>query len=485
MVAPSAAADPAVAAATANSEPGAAPLVWTACSGASGARDDQCSSLVVPLNYSDPGGRTITLALARIPASSGHPIGSILLNPGGPGVSGVDSLDYLASLFPKEITDRFNMVAWDPRGTARSAPVECLNGKSMDSFIHLDPAPTTTAGFDALIAGDKAYDQACERHSGWELPYVGTDNTARDMDRIREGLGESKLTYFGFSYGTFLGLTYAKMFPTHIRAMVIDGVVDPSMSALAENEAQSVGFEQDLTAFLADCQRTRTCAWKPADHDRQTAFFDLMARISAHPLPVPRSKRTVGPSEALYGITEALYDPVDWGDLAQALENAEQGDGSVLLELSDSYLDRGANGIYDNSFAALSAISCVDDGWNTSLGALRALAPQAARLAPYYGVADLYSAIGCLEWPVKSKSGPETITAPKAPPILVIGSTGDPATPYQESVDVAKTLVHGVLITRVGEGHTGYRSSSCVRSLVDSYLLRLTVPPSGVRCQSN
>jgi pimeloyl-ACP methyl ester carboxylesterase len=458
-----------------------APVAWTACTGNAGPEGDECATLQLPLDYANPSARKIGIALDRLPAT-GTKIGSLLVNPGGPGASGVDALDYLASLLSPDVLAKFDIVGFDPRGVGRSSPVRCATGPQLDQYIHLNPAPTTDAGFQALLAGARTFDQRCQAQSGALLPFVGTINVARDMDEIRAAVGDSKLSYIGFSYGTFLGATYADLFPDHIRAMVLDGALNPALDPISTNIEQAAGFDKELNAFFDFCTGTSICPWKPAGSIR-AAYDALIARIAASPLPAGGG-RTLGPGEAFFGVAQELYDQATWAGLASGLSQAEAGDGSLLLEYSDEYTQRDLSGAYSNALEANNAVSCVDQPWPRDPGALRTAAVTANQRAPEFGVADLFGALPCTGWPAPATSAPHVISAAASPPIVVVGSTGDPATPYVDAQALASQLKHGVLLTRVGDGHTGYRSSACIRGHVDSYLLNLTVPAKGISCPS-
>jgi pimeloyl-ACP methyl ester carboxylesterase len=456
-----------------------APMAWSPCQGDAGPSGMQCGTLRVPLDYAHPGGSTITIALDRHPAT-GTRTGSLLIDPGGPGASGVDFLPSALGLLSPTILSHFDVVGFDPRGVARSAPVTCATGPALDRYFDLDPAPPTAAGFEALVVGARAFDQGCQALSGAILPYVGTDNAARDMDQIRQAVGDAKLTYLGFSYGTFLGATYAELFPANVRAMTLDGAVDPALDAVAANLAQSAAFDQELNAFFADCASRATCAWKPGG-SLPAAFDALMTRIRTTRLPGVGT-RTLGPGEALYGVAAPLYDRSSWPDLADALNRASHGDGSVLLQFFDAYAERNDDGTYGNEQEAFTAVSCMDQPWPADPAVLQREAVAAAKAAPRFGAADLYGGLPCSLWPIAPTGHPHAIRAPGAPPIVVVGSTGDPATPYAGAQALASELARGVLVTRVGEGHTGYPFSSCVRQAVDGYLLNLTVPAAGLTC---
>jgi pimeloyl-ACP methyl ester carboxylesterase len=468
----------------ASAPPTTAPAVpapsWAPCHADTGpvAWPYQCASIQVPLDYNRPSDASISLALDRHPAS-GTKIGSLLINNGGPGVSGVDSLSYDVSLMAKPILDHFDVIGFDPRGVGRSAPVICADGPAIDRFLDLDPAPTTDTGFQTLVAGTKSFVLGCQARSAAILPYVSTENAARDIDQIRQAVGDAKLTYLGFSYGTLLGATYAELFPGRVRALALDGVVDPSIDPVAVSIAQAVGFEHQLSAFLADCTAHATCAWRPGG-DLHAAFEALMARIRTQRLP-GLGDRSLGEAEAVIGVSSALYSKAEWPDLAISLSLASRGMGAGLLALFDFYFQRRGDGSFANVLEANMAVNCLDQPW-PSPDVLRHDAAAAAQAAPDFGVAYLYGGLTCSLWPVPATGRPHTIRAAGSPPILVVGSTGDPATPYAGAQSLARQLASGVLLTRVGDGHTAYRSSACIRAAVDAYLIDLTVPATGTSC---
>jgi pimeloyl-ACP methyl ester carboxylesterase len=313
------------------------------------------------------------------------------------------------------------------------------------------------------------------------LPFVGTINAARDMDLIRQAVGDSKLTYLGFSYGSLLGATYAGLFPTHIRALVVDGALDPALDPVTATDQQSAALDHALTDFFTYCTTTPSCPWKPGGNPR-AAFDALMTSIRNHPLAV--GNRTVGAGEAFVGVVTPLYSRQSWPDLAIALQRAFEGDGSVLLQFFDSYTQRRADGTYPDTAAANSAVNCADQSWPTDLSVFPTLATTAAADAPEFGVANLYSGVLCSVWPFHSTLKPAPITAAGSPPLVVVGSTHDPITPYSWSQSLARELQHGVLLTRDGEGHTAYQASTCIQGYVDAYLINLTVPPAGTTCAS-
>ncbi|HWW53337.1 MAG TPA: alpha/beta hydrolase, partial [Acidimicrobiales bacterium] len=440
--------------ATATPATAAPALTWQACG-----TGRQCATLSVPLDYSHPDGRHIGIALERHPAT-GARLGSLVLNPGGPGESGIDSMDLFLSTLSNTLVSRYDLVTFDPRGVGRSAPIHCLDSAGLDRFLAVDPAPPDAAGLQSLLAEDRVFAAGCQAQSGDLLPFVGTADAARDMDLIRQALGEPKLTYLGFSYGSLLGAMYAAQFPTHVRAMVLDGAVDPALDSVSTSEQQATGFDKELNAFFAYCAATTSCAWHPGN-DQRAAFDNLLASIRAHPLVV--GNRTVGPGEAYLGVVTPLYSKDNWPDLGLALQRAFQGDGSVLLQLFDFYTQRRSDGTYPNTVEANAAIDCADQQWPSDLGQYPALASTAAKTAPEFGPANIYSGMVCALWPYRTPARPAPTSAPGAPPIVVVGSTGDPATPYAWAQSLARELTSGVLLTRQGEGHTGYQSSACIR----------------------
>lgn len=470
-------------------------LVWKPCTGSLSGQGVQCATLQVPLDYSNPSGPTIGIALDRVPAS-GKPIGSLLVNPGGPGGSGLDFLPAIAPQLSPQLRAHFDIVGFDPRGVGASEPVVCGTGAELDRYLSVDEDPATQAGVNALIAADRAFAAGCKAHTGPVLAHVGTVDAARDMDRIRQALGDAKLNYLGFSYGTFLGATYAEEFPTHVRAMVLDGAEDPSLNAVTTVDTQAAAVDAELNAFFDWCAGqpgtasggapSAPCAWKPAG-GRAAMQGDVLSLISTSkrkPLRAQNTSRTVGPNQVLYGVAAALYEPQSWPGLGQALAEAARGNGTGLLGLYDSYVERNPNGTYGNLMEANSAISCEDQPW-PSISQIEADAAAARRMAPVFGEANLYSGLLCDVWPYPPSDHPHPIKAQGSPPILVVGSTGDPATPYSWAQALASQLSHGVLLTRTGEGHTAYLSSQCVRNAVDAYMVDLHTPAPGTNCPTD
>jgi pimeloyl-ACP methyl ester carboxylesterase len=467
---------------TSTSVPGAkvAPVGWAPCHGSAGPAGYLCATVPVPRNPADPSvGGTIGMAVARRPAT-GQKLGSLLIDPGGPGGSGVDFLGDFAPALDAKVLQHFDVIGFDPPGVDRTAPITCLDGPGLDRYFAYPPIPADAGQLAAYVAEDKAFAAGCQAMSGAELPYVSTVDAAMDMDVLRADLGDPKLTYLGFSYGTFLGATYANLFPDRVRAMVLDGALDPSLPVIKSLEEQAAGFDSDLRDALQACQAKSSCPWKPSG-DPVAAFQHLVAQVTSQPLSVPGTARTVGPAILLNGTALTLYDTSDWKYLYDALALASQGNGSDFLQLSDDYTERNSDGTYGNLLEAFTAVNCLDQP-APSIADIQAALPGARQVAPVYGPSNLYSEVQCDEWPVPPTGTVGPIHADGSPPIVVVGTTGDPATPYPDAEALASQLRHGVLLTRVGDGHTAYQYSSCIRGYVDSYLVDLTVPGAGIRC---
>ena len=453
--------------------PPPARLVWKGCGGGF-----QCSTLQVPLDDAAPAKATIALALTRTLATGPKArIGSLIVNPGGPGASAVAFLKAAAADIPVEVRARFDLVAFDPRGVGGSAPIRCATTAQLDRYFHLDPAPTDAAGLAALEAGNRAFAAGCTQRSGQVLSHVSTVEAARDMDRVRAAVGDERLTYLGYSYGTAIGTAYLEQFPTRVRAMVLDGPLDPTLTWDRLLAGQSAGFDIALKAYLADCQRT-ACAFRRAVQGNLGAAYDaLAAKLKRRPLPGDAT-RTVGPGEFSLGVGVGLYDKQDgWPAISAGLAAAVRGQGAVLLALSDSYLERTKAG-YDNQNEANFAVNCIDRPWPREEAPYLALAKRVGRSYPRFGPSIVLSGLGCAVWPVPPVSRPHAVTGAGAPTVVVVGTTRDPATPYVWAQGLAKQLAKAVLLTHEGDGHTAYRASAraCLTAPIDAYLLTGKAP---------
>jgi len=465
---------------------GIKPLAWHQCDGVF-----RCAKLPVPIDYSKPQLGSLDIAVIELPATSRHPEGDLVMNPGGPGGSGVDFLEQAWSSFPASIRAHFNLVSFDPRGVGLSDPVNCLTPSQLRQWIALNPDPETPSQIATVVAATKAFVRSCEEHNSMLLlRNIATIDEAKDMERLRAALGQPKLTYLGFSYGTYLGALYAEQFPTHVRAMVLDGAVDPALSAAVSDAQQAVGFEVDLHDFYNWCNTNTTCR-RELPKGAKAAYATLLERLgkgaqiwARFTPPFGGSQRlTVGLAEL--GVISALYDESDWPYLAQGLQQALQGNGGDLALFAYEYAGLQPNGTYQNILSANVAISCVDSPGPSTLGAIEALARKLAKIAPDFGASEAWGGLPCVYWPVPPVGKPAPIHADGTPPILVVGSTNDPATPYSWAKALASQLQHGVLLTRNGPGHTGYLNSTCVQIWADRYLENLTLPPKGLVCPSS
>lgn len=442
-----------------------------------------CGTIEIPLDHDHPDLGKATLAFAVIPAR-GEKIGSLIINPGGPGGSGIDFLKYAEGIFTNRVLDHFDIVGFDPRGVNNSTPVKCLSDAELDEFLAASFRDTEEDNARAE-AMSKKFIQACQDNdTSGILPYVSTSQAARDMDILRDALGDPKLNYFGFSYGTFLGATYADYFPNRINRMVLDGAINPSVSGLEMMYTQTVGFEKAIEAYISSCQESDSCPLHGALADAKKQILDLVNSLYDKPLDTGDDARPLTPALATVGIYTPLYNKNSWPYLTKALREAFDGNGSDLLFLADTMNSRGVNGYTDNSNEAIIAINCIDypvDKDQEKLDELNAkLEKEAPLFSELFGLGDDM----CEAWPYHTGVRKE-IHAKGAPPILVVGTTGDPATPYHWSEELAKQLDSGVLITYQGEGHTAYsRNNHCVSDVVDSYLIDGSAPSENVNCAS-
>ena len=468
---------PGVASSSPTAGPGPrAALTWEPC-----AAKYECARLTVPLDYSGKVPGDIEIAITRLPAGDrDHRLGSLVVDPGGPGGSGVEYVQGQPRQFWGQLSDRFDIVGFDPRGAGESTPLDCVD--DLDALYHPDPSPDTAAERQALADVSRQFARACGEKGGRLLPFISAEPVARDMDEIRKALGEAKLTYLGFSYGTYLGAMYAELFPANVRALVLDGPVDPTLKAEEWQKQQAVGFEEALQAFLADCAGNKSCAFY-SNGAPGAAFDALMAKIDAGPLPIAGEARTLGPGEASLAVTGALYSRTSgWPRLARGLAAAQKGDGGLLMELSDGYLDRDKSGHYSNFMEIYRAVSCVDLAFPRDVAAYEALAADFVKVAPHFGAELAYEHLDCAFWPVPP-AAPRTIRGKGAGPILVVGTTRDPATPYRWAEALSRQLEGAALLTREGDGHTAFGSSRCIQAAVETFLIDLKAPSAGTVCR--
>jgi pimeloyl-ACP methyl ester carboxylesterase len=445
----------------------------------------ECARLYVPFDYSRPAGPRFSLPVIKLPAADpASRVGALVINPGGPGGSGVEyALGARSGEFTQEVLNRFDIVGFDPRGVGGSLPaVRCMTGPQLDTYFAVNGDPANAAQLATVISESKLYAAECARNAAALLPYMGTVNAAKDMDVLRAALGENALTYLGKSYGTYLGASYAQQFPSKVRALVLDGAVDPKASGLQLDVTQAAGFESAFGQFAAWCASQQGCPLGNSASGAVAKVAGLLSAATAHPLTnLLGDGQPANGAMLQTGIAAALYARPEWPLLKSALSGAFGGDGTILVELADSLLERNPNGTYSNLADAELSVDCVDRAWPRTVPAFAAAAAAAAKAAPLFGASNVWGSLPCAYWPVKPDE--LNIRAAGAPPILVVGDLHDPATPYQWAVNLSRDLASGVLLGWNGEGHTSYfQGSSCVDNTVDSYLISLHVPRSGTVC---
>ena len=453
-------------------------VTWTSCNGGY-----QCTYVQVPLDYAKPNGEHIKLAVTRLPAS-GKRLGAMLINPGGPGGSGFDmAKDSAKSYFSDKLRAAYDVVGFDPRGVQRSAPVKCLDDKQMDAARQQNFDLDTDGGFDKAAAQMKIDTKECKANSGPDLQFVDTVSSAKDMDILRAVVGDPKLNYMGFSYGTKLGATYAGLFPSRVGKFSLDGALDPTLTIDQVSMGQAVGFENALQAWIKVCLPQKDCPVHGTPAQATKQIQDLSDAYAAQP-PVAPDGRVVTGTEFMGAVAFTMYSTELWEPLAGALTQAFAGDPSGMQMLADYSADRDSNGKYkSNTSAAFMAINCLDYQMNSDLAHMRAESAALQKAAPTFGSLLAYSGLSCMYWPYPATGKAETITAKGAGPILVIGTTGDPATPYPWAQALVKQLDSGVLVTWKGEGHTAYgRANACVTNTVDDYFVDGKVPAKGTTC---
>lgn len=459
-------------------------LDWSDCTGKMTSMAGlECATLDVPMDPAEPDGEQVSIALARQPStgSADERIGSLVMNPGGPGGSGLEFLANAASAFPSELTDAFDLVSFDPRGVGESDPVRCLDDDQKDAQLEGDLSPDDDAERAQVEADQEELRSGCEERNPELVHHMSTANVAADLDEIREALGDEKLNFLGYSYGTAIGATYAAMFPETIRAMVLDGSVSPSATAAEQAMVQATGFERTLANFVAACNADTTCALAP---DAAGAIASTRASLEADPVVVDTSsgERTLSADLFDYGLATALYDTSTWGPTAQAIKDIRSGGAKTFLSLVDRQTGRQPDGSYDNSSDAQVMVNCADQQDRPTEAEARAEEEKINQAAPTFGPLIGAGLTGCNDWPEPASPTP-TPSAEGAPPILVIGTVGDPATPYEWAEQMTQALTGSVLLTYEGDGHTAFlRGGQCIEDAVVDYLVDLTTPPEGTRC---
>ncbi|MDO5494964.1 MAG: alpha/beta hydrolase [bacterium] len=456
-------------------------VTWAACPDLSAA---QCADITVPMDYANPDGETITISVNHnIAAGADKP--TIFLNPGGPGGSGTDMLQWAPFMF-LGVADEFNLAGFDPRGVQGSSAVECISDAELDARQARDIEIDTDEGMQAYVDDLREYAQKCEDNTGALLGFVDTDSAARDLDILRAVVARTEqLDYVGFSYGTFLGAVYADLFADRVGRFVLDAAVDPSISMSELAMGQAMGFDRAVRAFMDDCLAGPDCFHQGTAEDGLAKIQQLFEVAYATPLPTSDSARPLTASYAYSGVITSLYSVFYWPSLNVSLDLAiNQGDGSGLLEMADTGNSRNPDGTFDgNSSEAFMAINCLDYPVEGTIEDWRAHAAQMAENYPVFGDSIAYSEVTCSNWPHASTRTREPIAASGSDPILVIGTTRDPATPYEWAVSLADQLENGHLVTYEGDGHTAFgQGNMCVDGYVNNFLLEGTLPPAGATC---
>ena len=452
----------------------------------------QCTTIKAPIDWDSPADGAIDLALIKHVAT-GTKQGSILLNPGGPGGSGWDYVYYSGDqVAGASVVDAFDVVGWDPRGVGQSTGVKCYtDAKDKDEQLYgtFDSPYDTQGWIDELTVDMEAYAKACEANTGELLGNLDAASNAKDMDMMRALLGDKKLNYLGYSYGTYFGAVYAELFPQNVGRFVLDGAVDPLQSDFESLKFQMAGFDSGLRAYMQSCLDSGEC---PFTGDVDTALGQVRSVLDTVDDKglVNFDGRVLDSATLATAIIENLYSETYWTDLTQMFTELQQGDPTLTFTSADYYNQRGTNGSYDsNANDVYIAATCADGDFRTDdestldrIAEIDEFAPILGKYATYDDVAVLDTA--CTHWPFgRGADLPSTFEAKGAGPILVIGTTNDPATPYASSVSLADQLSSGVLITHTGEGHTVYNQGvACVDDVVDAYFVSGTVPASDPMC---
>ena len=456
-------------------------LAWSKCG------PNQCAKLTVPIDYSHPDGDTLKLAVLRAPATNpSDRIGSLVVNPGGPGGSGVDYASHADDgIVTTPVRAAYDIVGFDPRGVGSSSPIKCLNDRELDTFLGSDPTPDNKLEEQQFADWAKAFADKCKANGGPLLGHVSTIEAAKDMDVLRAALGETKLDYLGKSYGTFLGATYADLFPTKVGRFVLDGAIDPNLTSSQVNEGQAVGFETATRAYVQDCVHKGGCPLGDSLDSGMQKLRDFLKQVDARPLQLSDPYvHVLTEGWASLGVAVAMYDQGLWSQLTDALRSAFSGSAGPLMKLADSYAYRSSQGAYSgNLMQVIYAVNCLDRSDTKDLAHYESQARSLSAKAPTWGPFLAWSTVPCGYWPVPANNAPKKITAAGSGPIVVVGTTRDPATPYKWAQGLASELENGHLITFNGDGHTAYtRSNPCVDDAVDAYLLKGRVPPAGLKC---
>jgi len=452
---------------------------WVPCES-----DFTCAKIKVPLDYSKPGGDSIEIAALKLSTKGNSKKGSLLVNPGGPGGSGYDFVrDAGSTNISEKVRANYDIVGFDPRGVKRSAPVTCLTDQERDASRAKTYALDTDAGLAEALADNKAIAAKCAEKTGTVLGHIDTASAAKDLDILRGVLNDNKLNYLGYSYGTFLGSTYASLFPDNVGRMVLDGAMDPSLSYEELTSGQAKAFEKAILAYVTHCLDSSGCPLSGTPEEAVGQIQDIIKAVESEPRAA-KDGRMVNASMFVSGFILPFYNDDNWPLLTQALDSAIKGDVSPMLRLADFGADREPNGKYTaNSTFAFGAINCLDYPMVTDTAGMRADEQQLRLASPTLGYYFAYGGTNCKDWPYQNVRTPAPADYKGSTDIVVIGTTGDPATPVEWASELRKQLGTAALLTWKGEGHTAYgRSNDCIGNAVDSYLVDGKTPADNTVC---
>jgi pimeloyl-ACP methyl ester carboxylesterase len=465
-------------------------LVWKACG-----KGFQCAKATVPVDYAKPAGPTIRLALKRIPGAKGA-TKTLFINPGGPGESGVEEVSAVlgggvtvGSILKKALGKSYSIVGFDPRGVGGSSPLDCLSDAQLDALYQGPAVPATAAAKNKVVGEIKSFARNCQRKAGVLAAHVSTVEVAKDLDVLRALAGDRKLNFLGSSYGTAIGSTYAQLFPKLVGRMVLDGAEDPNLRGVAAQRSQLSGLQIALKAYVENCVSKGADCPLGTDADavmQRIAMF--VAGLATKPMDSGDPKRPLNDQRAVIGIVATLYSSGTWGYLTNGLNSAfVDGDGSVLADLADSYAQRGTTGYVNdgNLFESNAVITCLDSASRSGVSAAEKALPAFRSISPVFGPWVAWGSLTCEVWPTRATNPRPAVHPNGVPPILVVGTTRDNATPYRQAVALTKALKTATLLTYVGDGHLAYlRNYACIDRWVNRYFLTGKTPPKGTRCTS-